>query len=64
MSSSEASPIEPGVAREVVAARLAPIALTGAFAGLVEGAVRFLGIDPGLFLLQVEHFGLGDALIL
>ncbi len=30
--------------------------------GLVDGAVRVLGVDPGLFLLQVQHFGFMEAL--
>jgi arylsulfatase A-like enzyme len=39
-----------------------PVVAAFALVGLVDGAVRVLGVDPGLFLLQVQHFGFMEAL--
>jgi len=39
-----------------------PAVVAFALVGLVDGAVRVLGVDPGLFLLQVQHFGFMEAL--
>jgi arylsulfatase A-like enzyme len=39
-----------------------PVVVAFALVGLVDGAVRVLGVDPGLFLLQVQHFGFMEAL--
>lgn len=39
-----------------------PVVVACALAGLVDGSIRVLGVDPGLFLLQVQHFGFMEAL--
>ncbi len=41
---------------------MVPVVVAFALVGLVDGAVRVLGVDPGLFLLQVQHFGFMEAL--
>ncbi|MGD2018160.1 MAG: sulfatase-like hydrolase/transferase [Planctomycetota bacterium] len=52
----------PSALQEVLLQRTAPVVAAGALAGALDGAVRVLGIDPGLFLLQARHFGLTEAL--
>ncbi len=41
---------------------MVPVVVAFSLVGLVDGAVRVLGVDPGLFLLQVQHFGFLEAL--
>ncbi|MEM6572065.1 MAG: sulfatase-like hydrolase/transferase [Planctomycetota bacterium] len=53
---------EPPLAVEVLRDRLAPIVAAAAFVGFVDGVVRLLGVDPGLFLLQLDRFGLVGTL--
>ncbi|MEM9382804.1 MAG: sulfatase-like hydrolase/transferase, partial [Planctomycetota bacterium] len=44
--------------------RVVPIVAAAALVGLVDGFVRLLGVDPGLFLLQLDAFGLPATLAL
>ena len=40
-----------------------PLAVAAAFAGLVDGSIRALGVDPSLFLLQARYHGVQGALV-
>ncbi len=57
-----APPVAPGFFSEWLGVRWPAIVIAAAFAGLLDASVRALGVDPSLFVLQVQHFGFVPAL--